>query len=86
MGTNVTRWGSLVLSALIIFAVTVVICLKVFPGPYSEIDYLVIGCIATLLSLSVMFVMLLTTLMKGPNPFFRRRLKPTPAADPPQNQ
>jgi hypothetical protein len=86
MGTSFARWTSLSCAALIIFSVTVVIGLQLLPGPHSEMDFLVIGCIATLLSLTVLFAMLLATWMKSPNPFFRRRLKPTAAADPPQNR
>jgi hypothetical protein len=86
MGTSIARWASLSLAALIIFSVTVLIGLQLLPGPHSEMDYLVIGCIATLLSLTVLFAMLLATWMKSPNPFFRRRLKSTDTGNPPQNR
>jgi len=86
MGTSFARWASLSGAAVIIFSVSVLIGLQLLPGPHSEMDYLVIGCIATLLSLTVLFAMLLATWMKSPNPFFRRRLKAAQAADPPQNR
>lgn len=75
MGTSTARWTSLLGATAIVFGLSVIVGLRVLPSPHSEIDYLVIGCIATLLSLSAVFVMLLATWLKMPNPFYRRRLK-----------
>jgi hypothetical protein len=45
------------------------------PSPLKDSDYLVIGSIATLVSLLVMFVALLATRLKSPDPFFKKRKK-----------
>ena len=42
-----------------IFAVTVAALLRVMPGPHKPTDYLVIGCVATLLCLLLLFVVLI---------------------------
>ncbi len=85
MSSNLAKWVTLAGAGIIIFSVTVVLGLKVVPGPHKEMDYLVIGCVATLFSLTVLFAMLLATWMKSPHPFFRRRLKVVVRDDPPQN-
>jgi Na+/melibiose symporter-like transporter len=46
---------------VMIFAVTVAILLAVMPGPHKPTDYLVIGCVATLLCLLLLFVVLINT-------------------------
>jgi Na+/melibiose symporter-like transporter len=46
---------------VMIFAVTVAILLAVMPGPRKPTDYLVIGCVATLLCLLLLFVVLINT-------------------------
>lgn len=46
---------------LAIFAVTVAVLLAVMPGPRKPTDYLVIGCVATLLCLLLLFVVLIKT-------------------------
>ena len=46
---------------VMIFAVTVAILLAVMPGPHKPTDYLVIGCVATLLCLLLLFVVLIST-------------------------
>jgi hypothetical protein len=56
-----TRTTGLVLGMVMIFAVTVAILLVVMPGPHKPTDYLVIGCVATLLCLLLLFVVLIST-------------------------
>jgi Na+/melibiose symporter-like transporter len=56
-----TRTIALAAGMLMIFAVTVVILLTVMPGPHKPTDYLVIGCVATLLCLLLLFVVLINT-------------------------
>ena len=51
---------------VMIFAVTVAVLLTVMPGPHKSTDYLVIGCVATLLCLLLLFVVLINT-PKRPN-------------------
>jgi Na+/melibiose symporter-like transporter len=55
------RTLSLALGMVLIFAVTVTILLVVMPGPHKSTDYLVIGCVATLLCLLLLFVVLINT-------------------------
>jgi Na+/melibiose symporter-like transporter len=55
------RTFGLTLGMLMIFAVTVAILLAVMPGPHKSTDYLVIGCVATLLCLLLLFVVLINT-------------------------
>ncbi len=50
-----------------IFAVTVAILLAVMPGPHKSTDYLVIGCVATLLCLLLLFVVLINAPKRSKN-------------------
>jgi len=52
---------ALALGMAIVFAATVAILLVVMPGPHKSTDYLVIGCVATLLCLLLLFVVLINT-------------------------
>jgi Na+/melibiose symporter-like transporter len=69
------RTLALTLGILMIFGVTVAILLVVMPGPHKSTDYLVIGCVATLLCLLLLFIILINT-AKRPD------RKPDPEADP----
>jgi len=53
------RTIGLALGMVMIFAVTVAVLLTVMPGPHKSTDYLVIGCVATLLCLLLLFVVLI---------------------------
>jgi Na+/melibiose symporter-like transporter len=53
------RTIALALGMVMIFAVTVAVLLTVMPGPHKSTDYLVIGCVATLLCLLLLFVVLI---------------------------
>lgn len=55
------RTTGLALGMVMIFAVTVAVLLTVMPGPHKSTDYLVIGCVATLLCLLLLFVVLINT-------------------------
>jgi hypothetical protein len=55
------RTIALTLGMVIVFAVTVAILLAVMPGPHRSTDYLVIGCVATLLCLLLLFLVLINT-------------------------
>jgi len=44
---------------LVVFAVTVAILLQVLPGPHKPTDYLVIGAVATLLCILLVFFLLI---------------------------
>jgi Na+/melibiose symporter-like transporter len=61
------RTLGLAIGMVMIFAVTVMVLLTVMPGPHKPTDYLVIGCVATLLCLLLLFVVLIST-PKRPDP------------------
>jgi len=61
----------LVLGLLAVFVVTVGVLLNVMPGPHKSTDYLVIGAIATLLCLLLLFIIFITT-MKKPQSSYKR--------------
>jgi len=44
---------------LVVFAITVAILLQVLPGPHKPTDYLVIGAVATLLCILLLFFLLI---------------------------
>ena len=55
------RTLALTLGMLMIFGVTVAVLWNVMPGPHKPTDALVIGCVATLLCLLLLFVVLVNT-------------------------
>jgi hypothetical protein len=61
--------------AACVFVVVAAILLRLMPGPLRESDYLVIGSVATLVSLLVLFLMLVSTTLKSSDIFFKRRKK-----------
>jgi hypothetical protein len=67
------RTFALVLAMVLVFAAVAVIMLKVMPAPLKDADYLIIGSVATLVSLLVLFVVLVTTSGKASSVFFKRR-------------
>jgi len=69
------RQVMLILGGVCVFAVSAAVLVKIMPSPLKDSDYLVIGSIATLVSLLVMFVVLLATRLKSPDPFFKKRKK-----------
>ncbi|MBI4894013.1 MAG: hypothetical protein HY821_25575 [Acidobacteria bacterium] len=75
MNSALGRTLTLAGAAVIVFGVTVAIGMKLVPPPRTESDYLVIGSVATFLSLIVLFAVLLTTWLKAPEVFFKKRPK-----------
>jgi hypothetical protein len=69
------RAFSLALAGVCVFVIVAAIMLKVMPGPLKDSDYMVIGSVATLVALLVLFLALLSTSMKSSNIFFRKRKK-----------
>ena len=61
------RLAILVVAAALLFAAVVLIGLRVLPEPHSETDYLVVGCIATFVSLGGVFAALIATRPKMPD-------------------
>lgn len=56
-----------------VFCLVVTVMWKLMPVPRREVDYLVIGATATMVSLGVLFVVLINTTHKGSDVFFKRR-------------
>jgi hypothetical protein len=63
----------LALATVLVFAAVAVIMLKVMPAPLKDSDYLIIGSVATLVSLLALFVVVVTTSGKASSVFFKRR-------------
>ena len=63
------------LGAACVFVVIAAILLRLMPGPLRESDYLVIGSVATLVSLLVLFLLLVSTTLKSSDIFLKRRKK-----------
>jgi hypothetical protein len=69
------RQTILILGGVCVFAVSAAVIVAIMPAPLKDSDYLVIGSIATLVSLLVMFQVLIATRLKSPDPFFIKRKK-----------
>jgi hypothetical protein len=69
------RQAILVLGGVFVFAASAVVMVGIMPSPLKDTDYLVIGSIATLVSLLVMFLTMLATRAKSQDPFFKKRKK-----------
>ena len=74
MQSSVVRWFALAGVAIIAFGVTASIGVYLLPEPRTETDYLVVGSIATLLALGILFATLIAT-SKTRDVFVRRRRK-----------
>ena len=66
MGTTWAKRASLLGAAAIVFGVTILIGLKLLPGEHTDTDYLVVGSVATFLSLGVLAAVLVGTWMRVP--------------------
>ena len=62
------------LAAVCVFAVVAAIMLNVMPTPLKESDYMVIGSVATLVALLVLFVVIIST-ARSRDVFFKKRRK-----------
>ena len=69
------RQMALVLGGVCVFGVSAVVMTKLMPAPLKDSDYLVIGSVATLVALLVMFLILVSTRMKSKDLFFKKRKK-----------
>jgi uncharacterized membrane protein len=65
----------LAIGVLAIFGVTVAVLTHLMPEPHKETDYLVIGGIATLISMLVVFVVVISTVYRSSDTFFKKRKK-----------
>ncbi len=70
------RTWTLIVGVLLVFGAVAAIMVKLMPAPLTDSDFLVIGSVATLVSLLVLFFGLVGTRMKGGDMFFKRRKKP----------
>jgi len=86
MGSSLARWAMLLGATAIVFGVSVAIGLRFIPGPHSETDFLVVGSVATLLSLGVLFTVLIKTWLRTDNVFFKPRPKPEGDRSAPDDQ
>jgi Na+/melibiose symporter-like transporter len=59
-----------------LFGISTAVLIRVLPGPHTEKDYFIIGCMATLISLIAVFLLVITTWIKTPNLFVKRRKRP----------
>jgi hypothetical protein len=73
MSTNASRALTLLGVAVALFGISIIVLTQLLPGPHTERDYFIIGCLATLVSLFVLFLVVISTWLKTPNPFFKRR-------------
>lgn len=62
MEKRTSRWLTLGGGITVLFVVSIIILLKVIPQPHRNLDYLVIGAVATFLSM----ILLWLALMFGP--------------------
>ena len=69
------RTLALVLAVVMVFAAVAAIMLKLMPAPLKDADYLIIGSVATLVSLLALFVVVVTTSGQASSVFFKRRKK-----------
>ena len=60
---------------ILIFAAVAGIMLRLMPAPLKDSDYLVIGTVATLVSMLVLFLLLIAASGRKSNVFFKRRKK-----------
>lgn len=73
MQSAAARAAVLGFGVLFVFAAVVAILLRVMPGPLRQVDYLVIGAMATFASMLLLFVVLTTTWIKTSNMFYKKR-------------
>ena len=73
MSSNASRALMLLGVGVALFGVSIIALMRLLPGPHTERDYLIIGCLATLLSLFALFLIVIKTWIKTPNPFFKKR-------------
>jgi hypothetical protein len=70
-----SRTLALALGVVFVFAATSAIMVRFMPEPLKDPDYVVIGSVATLVSILVFFFGLVGTSLKGRDTFFKRRKK-----------
>src|SRR6266436_981026 len=76
MSSNISRALMLAGIGVALFGISTAVLIRLLPGPHTWKDYLIIGCMATLVSLVALFALVVTTWIKSPNPFLKRRKRP----------
>ena len=59
--------------AIALFGISIIVLMRVLPGPHTERDYFIIRCLSTLVALFALFLIVIKTWIKAPDPFFKRR-------------
>jgi ABC-type Fe3+-siderophore transport system permease subunit len=70
------RTLALIVGVMLVFGVVAAILVKLMPEPLTDSDFLVIGSLATVVALLVLFFGLVGIRVKGGGTFFTRRNKP----------
>jgi hypothetical protein len=70
-----SRTPILILGVLFVFVAVAAIMVKIMPAPLKDSDFLVIGSVATLVSVLTLFFGLLAATGKKSGVFFQRRKK-----------
>jgi drug/metabolite transporter (DMT)-like permease len=60
--------------ALVVFGLVTALMLRFMPTPMKESDYVIVGSVATLVALGVLFVMLIST-TRSSDVFFKKKRK-----------
>lgn len=68
------RAWMLAVAGICVFAVVALVMMRVMPGPPKESDYLVVGSVATLVALLVLFLVIIAT-GGTRDVFFKKRRK-----------
>lgn len=68
------RGWMLGLAGVCVFAIVAGVMLAVMPAPLKDSDYMVIGSVATLVALLIVFLVVIST-TKSRNVFFKKRPK-----------
>ena len=66
---------ALAVGAVLVFVIVAFLMVQLMPQPLDNMSYLVIGSVATLVSMLALFVTLILTRMKSSDTFFKRRRK-----------
>lgn len=81
MGPSFRRVLAVAAAAIVVFALSVIVGLRLTPEPRTQLDYLVIGSVATFLMLGAVFGLLLALWIKPRDFLARRRPKQTGAGE-----
>ena len=81
MPTSRGRVIGVVIACILVFAAVAAILIQILPKPLKPIDYMVVGSVATLISLVTVFFVLIVIWLRHPEVFSKRR---KPPVEPPQ--